>query len=105
MSTGIHRLSNGWIFPLGTFLVNMSGCLLIGFLAQISEARAVLSSEMRLLIFVGLIGGFTTFSSFGYETFQLLRDGQYLYAGLNAVGQVLLGLGCVWLGYVLGRLL
>jgi CrcB protein len=104
LSTTVHRLSNDWIFPLGTLAVNMLGCLLIGLLAQISEARGLFSSEARLFIFVGVLGGFTTFSSFGYETFQLLRDGQYWYAACNAVLQVVIGLTLVWLGYVLGRL-
>jgi fluoride exporter len=105
MSTSVQRLANGWIFPLGTFSVNMLGCLLIGLLAQVSDARGIFSAEVRLLIFIGLLGGFTTFSSFGYETVQLMRDGEFLYALANAVLQVVVGLTCVWLGYVLGKLL
>ncbi len=105
MSTSVQRITNGWIFPFGTFSVNILGCLIIGLLAQLVEARGLFSSEQRLFIFVGLLGGFTTFSSFSYETFQLLRDGEYLYASCNAVLQVLLGLACVWLGYIIGKLI
>jgi len=93
------------MFPLGTFAVNMLGCLLIGYLMQLSESRGVLQGDWRLFVFVGLLGGFTTFSSFGLETFHLLRDGEYIYAIANAVGQVVLGLMLVWLGIVAARLL
>lgn len=105
LSTALQSFSSGWGFPVGTFAVNMLGCLLIGFLAQLSETKVVLAPELRLFIFVGILGGFTTFSSFGYETFQLMRDGEYLYAACNAVLQVVLGLLFVWIGVVLGRLL
>ncbi|MCI0562201.1 MAG: fluoride efflux transporter CrcB [Nitrososphaera sp.] len=105
MSTGLHRLCNGWAFPIGTFGVNMLGCLLIGLLGQLAESKGLFQGETRLFLFVGVLGGFTTFSSFGYETFQLLRDGEFVYAGANAVLQLVLGLFCVWLGWVLGRLL
>lgn len=105
MSPAMQRLANGGDFPLGTFSVNMLGCLVIGLLAQLSESRGLFAGDSRLFWFVGVLGGFTTFSSFGYETFQLLRDSQFLYATANAVSQVVIGLFCVWLGYVLGRLL
>lgn len=104
MSTGVQQLT-GWVFPLGTFSVNMLGCLLIGFLAQLSESRGLFQNEAKLFLFVGLLGGYTTFSSFGYETIQLLRDGEFLLAVLNAVGQVVLGLLMVWLGMIVARLL
>lgn len=94
----------GWLFPLGTFVVNMVGCLIIGYLFQLSESRGVLQGDARLFVFVGLLGGFTTFSSFGLETFQLIRDGEFVYAAINAVGQVLCGLALVWLGVVVARL-
>lgn len=103
MSSFVQTSSN-WIFPIGTFSVNMLGSILIGFLAQVAESKGIFPGDIRLFIFVGLLGGFTTFSSFGYETMQLLRDGQIFYAVLNAVLQVVLGLLFVWTGMVLGRL-
>lgn len=105
LSIAVQKACQGWIFPIGTFAVNMLGCFIIGLLAQLAESRGVFQGETRLLLFVGLLGGFTTFSSFGYETVQLLRDGQYLYAAANAVLQVIIGIGLVWLGYVAARLI
>ncbi len=105
MSPAVQRACNEWAFPIGTFSVNMLGCLLIGILGQLAESKGLFQGEMRLFLFVGVLGGYTTFSSFGYETFQLLRDGQILYAIANAVMQVFLGLVCVWIGWVIGRLL
>lgn len=100
----VQKVFDGWIFPIGTFSVNMLGCLVIGFLARLAEAKGLFQGEVRLLIFVGFLGGFTTFSSFGYETFQLLRDGEILQALLNAGLQVVLGVLLVWLGYIIGFL-
>jgi len=99
----VAALTSGFIFPFGTLVVNMVGCFLIGFLAQLSESRAVLGPEARLFLFVGLLGGFTTFSSFGYETVELLRTGQVASALANAVLQVALGLLLVWMGFVVAR--
>lgn len=103
-STLVHKTFGGLAFPLGTFAVNLIGCLVIGYLMQLSESRGVLIGEWRLFVFVGLLGGFTTFSSFGIETFQLIRDGELVYAVANAVGQVGIGLMLVWLGVVVARL-
>ena len=86
-------------FPLGTFAVNLVGCLLAGVLAGLLERHAWLDEQARLLLMVGLLGGFTTFSAFGLETFQLLRRGEWLVAGGYVAGSVLLGLALVWLGY------
>lgn len=105
MAPAVQRAAGDWVFPIGTFCVNMLGCLVIGFLAQLAEAKGLFQGEWRLFLFVGVLGGYTTFSSFGYETFQLLRDGQFLYAAANAILQVVLGLFFVWLGFLLGKLL
>lgn len=86
-------------FPLGTFVVNLTGCLAVGLLAGLAERHpGWLSPDLRLLLFVGLLGGFTTFSAFGLETVQLLRRGDWLLAAGYAGGSVLLGLAAVWLG-------
>jgi CrcB protein len=92
-------------FPVGIFVVNIIGCLLIGFLAGLFELKAWMHIELRLFVFVGLLGGFTTFSTFANDTFLLGKQGEMLAALLNAGGQVLIGLLCVWLGYLLIRLL
>jgi CrcB protein len=100
----IARLKGGGTFPVETLVINVVGCLVIGFLAGLSETRGIFGPTARSFLFIGLLGGFTTFSTFGYETFQLLRDGQ-LGAGLGSVTlQVTLGLGAVWAGDVLARL-
>lgn len=90
-------------FPFGTFVVNAVGCLLIGALAVLTDERLVLGTRSRLFLLVGVLGGFTTFSSFGYETMTLLRQGNQLYAALNVVGHVVVGLLAVWLGAVAVR--
>lgn len=89
------------LFPWGTLAVNLAGCLLIGLGAGAADARGGLATEARLFLFVGVLGGFTTFSSFGYETVVLLREQHFLRAGLNAGLNVFAGLALVWLGYAL----
>ena len=101
----VHRVVQSPVFPFGTLLVNVSGCLAIGFLGGLAEERGLLSPEARVFLLIGVLGGFTTFSSFGYETFQLLRDGEMLPALLNVLLQVGLGLVGVWAGYTSTRLL
>jgi CrcB protein len=105
LSTLVQKACDGWVFPLGTFVVNLSGCLIIGFLAQLAESKSIAQPEFRAFFLIGILGGYTTFSSFGYETMQLIRSGEFLYAAGNAVLQVVLGLACVWLGMVLAKLL
>lgn len=86
-------------FPLGTFAVNLLGCLLIGACAGLAERFAWFGSDVRLLLMTGLLGGFTTFSAFGLETLQLLRRGEWLVAGGYVAGSVVLGVAAVWLGH------
>jgi CrcB protein len=105
MSTTVQKLFDGAAFPFGTFSVNMLGCLVIGMLGSMAESRGVFSFELRSFLFVGILGGFTTFSSFGFETFNLFRDGELAYALLNGFGQLALGFAFVWLGFILGRLI
>ena len=85
-------------FPLGTFIVNIFGCFLIGLFYALSEKGNVLTPDWRLALTTGLCGGFTTFSTFGYENMNLLRTGDYVYFGLYAAGSVLLGITAVYLG-------
>jgi fluoride exporter len=100
----IGRLRSGWSFPLETLVINVAGCLVIGLLAGLAESRGVFAGTTRAFLFAGVLGGFTTFSTFGYETFQLLRDGQLAAASLSAGLQVVGGLGAVWAGAVLSRM-
>jgi CrcB protein len=86
-------------FPLGTLVVNTTGCLLIGFAGGVLSGPLIVREEYRLALLVGLLGGFTTFSTFGFETFSLVEDRQWLYVGLNLLASNCLGLVAVWLGY------
>ncbi|MBI5961973.1 MAG: fluoride efflux transporter CrcB [Chloroflexi bacterium] len=92
-------------FPYGTLAVNVIGCFAIGFLAQLAEGRGVFTSESRTFIFVGILGGFTTFSSFGNETFNLARNSQMMNAFANVSANVILGLLAVWLGRTVSYLI
>lgn len=97
----IQQLSQSSTFPFGTLAVNAAGCLIIGLISQLADVRGVFTPEARLLIFVGVLGGFTTFSTFGNETFNLAQDGQTLPSLLNIAAHLTLGLGAVWLGRAL----
>jgi CrcB protein len=90
-------------FPTGTAVVNILGCFLIGIISGLAEMRNLLSPEMRFFILIGLLGGFTTFSTFGFETVALLRDGAFLAALANVLLQVIIGISAVWIGFNLVR--
>jgi CrcB protein len=98
VSGAVQQVANNPVFPLGTLAVNLFGCLVIGFLSQLADARGVFTPEARLFVFVGILGGFTTFSSFGNETMNLLRSGEGLPGFLNVSIHIFAGLGAVWLG-------
>ena len=100
-----QQLSKSIQFPFGTLAVNIVGCALVGFLAELADHRGVISGETRAFLIVGLLGGFTTFSAFGNETMNLLRDGEFWLAGGNIIGHIVLGLVAVWLGYSTAYLL
>jgi fluoride exporter len=100
LSSAALRVS-GSLFPLGTFAVNLLGCIAFGVIAGVTEQRTPLAPATRLFLFVGVLGGFTTFSSYAFESFALLRDGEFLAAGVNIVGQVVTGLIGLWVGYVI----
>lgn len=90
-----------WRFPLGTFLVNIIGCFLIGALAGWAVKQHLLGPDLRIFLLPGLLGGFTTFSAFGYETFSLIRRGETSIAFLYVSLSVVCGLALVWLGFKL----
>lgn len=85
-------------FPYGTLTVNLIGCFVIGFLSHLAETRGAFTPETRALVFIGALGGFTTFSSFGNDTFNILHDGETVNALANVGANVILGLFLVWLG-------
>jgi CrcB protein len=100
----VHRFASPY-FPFGTFVVNIVGCLVFGTIFALSEQRFVIGPPLRAFLLIGVLGGFTTFSSFTFETFQLLRDGELMLAGANAVGQIVVGLVAFWLGTIVVRAL
>jgi fluoride exporter len=90
-------------FPYGTFAINVTGSFLIGMVVTVLAEKSHWNPNWRYLIPMGFIGGYTTFSTFEYETFRLIQDGQVLSAVLNVTLSVLLGFGGVWIGVVAGR--
>ena len=99
-----NRLSPALAFPIGTLAVNILGCFLIGLLHGLAESRNILGTDTRIFLFIGVLGGFTTYSTFGLESLVLLKDGAMLKASANIIIHVFVGLAAVWLGDTLGRL-
>lgn len=98
-----HQIFQAGTFPFGTMVVNISGCFLIGVGSGLMEIRQFMTPELRLMLMVGFLGGYTTFSTFGFETWIMLRDGSLLRAAANVMIQVFAGLFAVLLGYSLSR--
>jgi CrcB protein len=104
----VSRLNNhlDWMsVPIGTLLVNVAGSFLIGFLVGISEKSPILTVELRMLLMVGLCGGFTTFSTFSSENLMLMRNGQYLSLFLYTGMSILFGFAAVYFGYLSTKLM
>jgi len=102
---GVGKASNklfGTGFPHETLIVNVVGCLVIGFLMELSTESAM-PKQLHTGLVVGFLGAFTTFSSFGYATFALMKQGAFTGALLNAALNLSLGLLAVWIGVALGR--
>jgi CrcB protein len=95
----------GETFPFGTLTINVVGSFVIGFFATVSgpDGRLLVPGDMRQFVMVGLCGGYTTFSSFSYQTLTLVQDGEFVRAGANIVGSVVFCLLAVWLGSVAGH--
>jgi CrcB protein len=92
-------------FPYGTLVVNATGCFAIGVLAVLADERGAMGPSSRVFWIAGVLGGYTTFSAFGYETVLLLRHGGFGAAAVNVVGQVAAGLLAVWAGAAVARAL
>jgi len=88
-------------FPLGTFVVNILGSLLIGLFFGLSEKGNIMSPEWRIFLTTGLCGGYTTFSTFSFESLSLVKEGNYVYALMYIVLSVMFGLMAVWLGTII----
>lgn len=103
--SGVVARKYGETFPLGTLVVNLFGCFLVGLLFYLMQERYLVNQSVRTIILIGLLGGFTTFSSFGLQTFTLLQDNEIALATLNLVASNVLGLFLVWAGYTLAKAL
>ncbi len=102
ISTGMHKtLGHG--FPYGTISVNVLGSILIGFIYVLTQTKIQLSLEMKAGIMIGILGAFTTFSTFSLETMTLLESGQPIKAGLNIMLSIILCIGGCWAGLIIGR--
>jgi CrcB protein len=93
----------GTHFAFGTLLVNVLGCLALGFLLEVERATDLISHPARLLLAVGFLGAFTTFSTFGYETLRYFQNGAGQLGLLNISANLILGLAAVWLGFLGAR--
>lgn len=95
----------GRIFPLGTFFINVSGSFLIALVMSLSTERLMLNPQWRLFLAVGFLGAYTTFSTFEFETGNLLRDGEWMIAGLNVVLSVVAGFIALKIGDVISKMI
>jgi CrcB protein len=92
-------------FPYGTLIVNTTACLVFGVLMGVGDEQLVVGSRARSFLLIGVLGGYSTFSTFTFETFQLMRDAEWSLAMINGFGHPILGVGALYAGYVGGRLL
>jgi len=90
-------------FPWGTFVVNVTGCLLMGVVATLLTDRLVVHPNWRFLIPIGFIGAYTTFSTFEYETFRAVAEGAWMVGALNVLASVVAGYAALWIGVVLSQ--
>jgi CrcB protein len=111
LGANARYILGGWIaarygtsFPYGTLVINVSGSFLIGFFLVLVSERFIVHLNWRLFFAVGFLGGYTTFSTFSFESFTLMRDGSFFLALFNMVGSVVLGLIAVLIGAALARL-
>jgi CrcB protein len=105
LQSWVQRTATFTHFPLGTLSVNVLGCLLIGYLGGLAEHRQALDASMRLFLLVGVLGGFTTFSTFAYESLLMAQTSQFFGMLLNVLLQVTIGFSAAWVGMTAARLL
>lgn len=101
--SGVVARLIGETFPWGTLVINVTGSFIIGFFGTLTgpDGRIFVGSTARQFVMIGICGGYTTFSSFSLQTLNLMNDGEWLYAGANITGSVILCLVAVWAGYAL----
>ncbi|MCK7517827.1 MAG: fluoride efflux transporter CrcB [Ignavibacteriales bacterium] len=90
-------------FPYGTLAVNILGCFILGIIIFVLDEKELLNSQIKIFLTIGLCGGFTTFSTFSLETFNLIRDSEYLFAALNIIASLLLCIAGVFLAYIISK--
>lgn len=100
----VHRLC-GESFPWGTLVINVSGCLLFGFVWRLGEERMLISGQTRFVLLTGFMGAYTTFSTFAFETAQMMSDAEWFRALGNVALQNIIGVAAVFLGFAIGRYL
>lgn len=103
--SGAVQSATAGTFPYGTLSVNVFGCLVLGILSELADSRAFLSSDARALLIIGCLGGFTTFSAFGNETMNLVRDSDWIRAAANVAAHLVLAIGAVWAGRAAAHLI
>ena len=104
ISGWVHRIA-GASFPYGTLAVNVLGSFILGFFLVIAEGRFIISPQTRNFIAIGLLGAFTTYSTFSFETIMLLKEMMYIQAAINVALNLVVGLFAIWLGIILARLI
>jgi len=105
VSSSVQRLIAPSLMPYGTLVVNVLGCLAIGLLGGLAESRFELAPGQRLFLMAGILGGFTTFSAFAFESLALAQDEAFVKAAFNVIAQLVLGLGAATAGYAVTRAL
>jgi len=105
LSGYLQQITKSVEFPYGTLAVNLIGCFIIGFLSQLADTRGLFAAESRAFVFIGVLGGFTTFSTFGNESMNLLRNSENVFALANVGAHIAFGLGAVWSGRTLAYLI
>ncbi len=103
LSGMVHKLL-GADFPWGTMTVNITGCFLFGLLWVLAFERGIIPAQARIIIMVGFMSAFTTFSTYIFESSALIQDVQWVKLGLNVMGQNILGFGALYLGYICARM-
>ena len=97
-----HKINN---FPVGTFVINLGGCLVFGFVSELSVTSAIIKPELKLALTTGFAGAFTTFSTFIFENYQLSRDAQFNMSIVYTILSIIGGAGFLFLGIIIARLI